>query len=107
MVSRRTFLGVPLVVACSRRGSPGYRGYAFVANHEGRAVAAVDLQAMVVARHIPIEGAPTQILAARTRPAVYALAPEEGLLLEISLDRLSVRRKLNLGPAIAMSVDAT
>src|SRR5581483_4238759 len=106
MVSRRAFLGVPFAVACARRRSPGYRGYAFVANQEGRAVAAVDLQALVVARHIPIEGAPTQILAARTRPFVYALAPEEGVIFEISSDRLNVRRKVSVGRAIAMSMDA-
>ena len=35
MVSRRAFLGIPFAVACGRRGSPGYRGYAFVANQEG------------------------------------------------------------------------
>ena len=106
MVSRRAFLGVPFALACGRRGSPGYRGYAFVANQEGRAVAAVDLQAMVVARHIPVDGAPAQILAARTRPSVFALAPEDGEVVEIQSDRLSVRRKLSVGPAIAMSMDA-
>src|SRR5579864_8449023 len=106
MVSRRAFLGVPFAVACARRGSPGYRGYAFVANQEGRAVAAVDLQALVVARHIPIEGAPAQILASQTRPAVYALAPDEGVIFEIQSDRLSVKDKLSVGPAVAMSLDA-
>jgi DNA-binding beta-propeller fold protein YncE len=109
MVSRRAFLGVPLAalhtVACTRRGSPGYRGYAFVANQEGQAVAAVDLQALVVARHIPVDGAPAQILAARSRPSVYALAPEEGAIFEIQSDRLSVRRKANIGRAVAMTMD--
>jgi YVTN family beta-propeller protein len=90
MVSRRAFLGVPLAVACTRRGSPGYRGYAFVANEEGHAVAAVDLQALVGARHI----------------AVDALAPEEGLVFEIQSDRLAVKRKLSVGRAIAMSLES-
>src|SRR5438045_7747610 len=102
MVSRRAVLGVPIALACGRRGSPGYGGYACVANQEGRAVAAVDLQALVVARHIAIEGAPAQILAARTRPSVYALAPEEGIVFEIQSDRLAVRRKISVGRAIAM-----
>src|SRR5947208_655747 len=106
MVSRRAFLGVSLMASCARRRSPGYRGYAFVANQEGRAVAAVDLQALVVARHIAIEGSPTQILAARTRPSVYALAPEEGLVFEIQSDRLAVRRKISVGRAIAMNLDS-
>src|SRR5258706_4705265 len=104
MVSRRAFLSVPLAVACARRGSPGYRGYVFVANQEGHAIAAVDLQALVVARHIPIDGAPTQVLAAQIRPAVYALA--EGSIIEIQSDRLSVRRKLSVGPAVDMAMDS-
>jgi YVTN family beta-propeller protein len=59
----------------------------------------------VVARHIPIEGAPSQVLAAQTRPSVYALAPDEGTVFEIQPDRLSVRRSVQVGPAIAMSLD--
>jgi YVTN family beta-propeller protein len=108
MVSRRVFLSVPMALyttACSRRGSPGYAGYAFVANQEGRAVAAVDLQALVVARHIPVDGAPEQVLAALSRPTVYALAPDEGSIFEIQSDRLSVKRKLTVGPAVGMSLD--
>ena len=69
-------------------------------------MAAVDLQALVVIRHIPIEGAPTQILAARNQPAVYALAPEEGSIFEIDSDRLTVKRKVAVGQAIGMSLDA-
>ena len=106
MVSRRAFLGVPFAVACSRRSSPGYRGYGFVANEEGRAIAAVDLQALVVARHIPIEGAPAQVLAAQSRPAVYALAPAEGSLFEIQSDRLSLKRAVSVGSAMGMSLDS-
>lgn len=106
VISRRAILAVPFAVACARRGSPGYRGYAFVANQEGRAVAAVDLQALVVARHIPVAGAPAQVLAAQSRPAVYALAPDEGTVSEIQSDRLSLKRSLAVGPAIAMSLDS-
>src|SRR5579883_269725 len=109
MVSRRFFLGVSLasvgVGACGRRGSPGYPGYAFVANQEGRAVAAVDLQALVVVRHIPLEGAPTQILASQSRPSIYALAPEEGMVFEIDSDRLALKRSVKVGPAIGMTID--
>jgi len=108
VLSRRVFLGVPglltATVACTRRGSPGYRGYAFIANEEGRAIAAVDLQALVVARHIPVDGAPTQVLAAQSRPAVYALAPAEGSVFEIQPDRLSLKRTLAVGSAISMSL---
>ncbi len=105
MVSRRVFLGVPLALSCARRASPAYRGYAFVANQEGRAVAAVDLQALVVTRHIPIQGAPTQVLAAQSRPSVFALTPDSGSIFEIQSDHLSLKRSVQTGPAISMSLD--
>jgi DNA-binding beta-propeller fold protein YncE len=56
-------------------------------------VAAVDLEAMAVARHIPIEGDPAEILAVSTRPLVYALTPASGSVHEIQADRLSFTRK--------------
>jgi len=105
VVSRRAFLGVPLAVACGKKTATGFRGYAFVANEEGQAIAVVDLQALAVAKHIPIEGQPTQVVAAKTRTSVYALAPAAGTLFEIQSDRLSVKRKLNVGPAISMRMD--
>jgi len=68
-------------------------------------VAAVDLQALAVARHIPLDGAPIQVLALRTRPFVYALTPENGSLHEIRADRLSFARKMAVGSnAVAMRV---
>jgi YVTN family beta-propeller protein len=60
-------------------------------------VAAVDLEALAVARHIPIEGAPTEVMTARSRPSVYALTPETGSVHEIQADRLSFARKLSVG----------
>jgi YVTN family beta-propeller protein len=97
VISRRSLLAVPFVAACGTRGTPGYRGYAFVANEEGQAVAAVDLQALAVARHIPLDAAPAQVVAAQTRPSVYALTPATGSIHEIQSDRLSFKQKLPVG----------
>jgi DNA-binding beta-propeller fold protein YncE len=102
VIARRSFLALPgfavlaaCNIACSRRKrGPGFRGYAFVANEEGNAIAAVDLEAMAVARQIPLGGAPTSVIAAAKRPFVYALAAATGTLHEIALDRLSATRKL-------------
>jgi DNA-binding beta-propeller fold protein YncE len=102
-------LALPFAAAfstgCSSGRRAGFRGYAFVANEEGRAVAAVDLEALAVARHIPLDGAPVDVLALRARPFVYALTPENGSIQEIRADRLSFARKLAVGSrAIAMRV---
>jgi DNA-binding beta-propeller fold protein YncE len=107
VLSRRAILALPFAAACGRRGSPGYQGYAFVANQDGQAIAAVDLQAMAVVRHIPLDSSPTQVIAASTRPSVYALSPESGSIHEIQVDRLTFRRKLTVAAnAVAMCLDA-
>jgi hypothetical protein len=108
-VTRRAVLALPFAAVLSNgcRSSPraGFRGYAFIANEEGQAVAAVDLQALAVARHIPLDSAPVQVLALDTRPFVYALTPENGSIQEIRADHLTFARKLAVGSkAMAMLV---
>jgi hypothetical protein len=104
-VTRRAVLALPFAAACSRPRTE-FRGYAFIANEEGHAVAAVDLEALAVARHIPLDGAPVEVIALqRTKPFVYALTPENGAIQEIQADRLSFTRKLAVGSqAISMRV---
>ena len=109
VISRRAVLAVPMFAAfeaaCGREGTAGFRGYAFVANQEGQAVAAVDLQAMAVARHIPLDGAPSEVVAASARPLVYALTPATGSVHEIQADRLSFTRKLTVAStAVSMRI---
>ncbi len=104
MLSRRAFLALPALAACTNRSSGGYRGYAFVANQDGQSLAVLDLEVMAVARHISIEGSPAEVLAAATRPTVYALTPETGSIHEIQFYRLTVSRKL---PVAATTVSMT
>ena len=97
-LSRRAFLTLPLLAACSKKAG-GYRGYAFVASREEQRLAVVDLELMAVAKHIPIEGSPSQVLAAASRPAVYVLTPDSGTVHEIQFYRLSVGRKAPVASA--------
>jgi YVTN family beta-propeller protein len=104
VISRRTLLALPFAAACTRP-QEGFRGYAFIANQEGEAVAAVDLGVLAVARHIPLQGAPSQVIAATERPLVYALTPETGSVHEIQIDNLRLSRKLTLASqAITMEL---
>ena len=106
MISRRTLLALPFAVACTRP-QQGFEGYAFIANQEGEAVAAVDLGVFAVARHIPLEGAPTEVVAAARRPSIYALTPESGSVHEIQIDTLRLARKLAVASqAITMALAA-
>jgi DNA-binding beta-propeller fold protein YncE len=106
VISRRTLLALPLAAACTRP-QEGFRGYAFIANQEGGAVAAVDLGVLAVARHIPLDGSPTEVTTAAQRPAVYALTPENGSVHEILIDNLRLARKLAVASrAITMALAA-
>jgi DNA-binding beta-propeller fold protein YncE len=105
VISRRVFLSLPAAAglsafACSRnRGGTGFRGYAFVANEEGQAIAAVDLEVMAVARHIPVSGNPTSIISSPASPFVYVLTKDNGTVHEIAVDRLALARKLTVASA--------
>ena len=61
-----------------------------------------------MARHIPLEGAPTEVTAAVQRPSVYALTPENGTVHEIQIDNLRLARKLAVASqaiTMALAVD--
>jgi len=100
MNSRRVFiLGSAAALACSRRRATAFPGYAFVANQGEQSIAAVDLTTFSVARQIRLEAAPAAIAADRQRRAVYALAPQNGMVYEIDTATLALKRKLSLGAA--------
>jgi DNA-binding beta-propeller fold protein YncE len=93
-ISRRTLLsGAAALAACSRKGK-GFPGYAFVANQDGRSVAAVDLSAFTLARQIALNGAPNTVVAHPARPTVYVLTPENGTIFEIEAATLAVKRRV-------------
>lgn len=107
MITRRALFALPALAAaaCSRRQSGGYRGYAFIATQEGQALAAVDLEVMAVASHIALDDSPGQVLAAATRPAVYALTPATGTVYEVQFNKLSVSRKITVAStAVSMAL---
>ncbi|MDQ6758653.1 MAG: hypothetical protein M3Z32_02160 [Acidobacteriota bacterium] len=95
-MTRRTFFGCAIAAstACNKRKASGFPGYAFVANQEGQAIAAVDLRVFAVARHIRVAGSPNSVLTHPSRPVVYALTPENGTVHEIRSDTLAFSRKL-------------
>ncbi len=98
MFTRRTALlgGLGAMVSCARRKAKGFSGYAFIANEDGGAVAAVDLEVFAVARHIRVDGAPTAVLAEPRSSRVYALTPANGSVHEIRGDSLTFSRKLRV-----------
>ena len=97
-MNRRTFLASATALAgCGKKPKPGFSGFAFVANEEGKAIAAVDLTAMAVVRHLRLDHAPTKLTGDSARKMVYALTPENGMLHEISSGKLQRERWVSLG----------
>lgn len=92
-------------LSCGREKGAGFEGHAFVANEEGGAVAAVNLTAFAVTRHIRIDGRPTKVVSHPALPAVWALA--SGHVHEIDPTRLEFRRKISVGEtALDLQLDA-
>jgi len=101
MLTRRSLLlgGAAGLVACSRPKAKGFSGYAFIANQEGGAIAAVDLEVFAVARHIHVDGSPTAVAAQPHRDRVYALTPENGSVHEIRTGNLTLSASLKVARA--------
>src|ERR1700677_115578 len=107
MLTRRTFAlaglgagitgGLGGLISCGGHNrATGFSGYAFIANQEGGAIAAVDLEVFAVARHIRVDGSPTAVLANSRTARVYALTPDNGSVHEIRTDNLTFSHKLQL-----------
>ncbi len=103
MITRRGFLAASALAgaSCGPRRASGFDGYAFVANSEGRAIAAVDLTAFAVVRHVRLDADPTEVIAHPASQTVLALTPATGCVHDIDGSRLALRRKLQAGSAAA------
>jgi YVTN family beta-propeller protein len=110
VLTRRSivFGGLGALTACTRTKAKGFSGYAFIANSDGGAIAAVDLEVFAVARHIPVDGSPTAVVAREKRARVYALTPENGSVHEIRSGNLTFAHKLQVArSAITMRLSTS
>jgi YVTN family beta-propeller protein len=105
-ISRRALLlSSAAALGCGRKKATGFPGYCFVANRGSRSVTAVDLINFRVAKRIPLDAAPSAIVARpdEEKPKVYALAPNAGTVYEIDVASLAVSRRAWAGnQAVAM-----
>ncbi len=108
-MTRRALLALPIAFSTACRTRRTFAGIAFVANHDGNAVAAVDLGVFAVAKQIPLDGAPTAILSSGRRGGVFALTGANGRIHEIGVSRLDVSRSVTVcshAAAAILSSDA-
>ena len=105
-ISRRALLlSSAAALSCARKKATGFPGYCFVANRGSRSVTAVDLNQFRVRKQIPLDAAPSAIVARpdAEKPRVYALAPNAGAVYEIDVASLTVSRRAWAGnQAVAM-----
>ncbi len=105
MWNRRQICGMgtaALLSGCGKKKGTGLNAFAFVANSEGKALAAVDLSAFAVARHIPLgtsssDEQPTAVIAPPQNPSVFALSPATASFHSVSVEHLKYQRALRLG----------
>jgi YVTN family beta-propeller protein len=97
-VNRRAFLlAVAPAAGCRHLPAAGFD--VFVANEDGRSVAAVDLTTFSMRKEISIDGNPTAIISHGQRAAIYVLTPLTGTVHEIDPAALVVRRKARVAPS--------
>ncbi len=94
-------------VGCGRPPkATSYPGYCLVANQQSRSIAIVDLDNFRRMPAIPLDAAPSLMLAHPRRPKAYALARAAGTIYEIDAATFSVSRRLRAAEeALLMKLD--
>ncbi|HEY1242639.1 MAG TPA: beta-propeller fold lactonase family protein [Bryobacteraceae bacterium] len=99
---RALLLSSAAAMGCRRppKATP-FSGYCFVANQDGRSVAVVDLTNFHRWPPIPLDAAPSLVLAHPSRPRAYVLLPDAGSVCELDAASLSVSRRVSAGSQLA------
>src|SRR5450759_131960 len=103
MISRRALLLSSASAACSRPKAQRFLGYCFVANRDSRSIGVVDLTRFRTRQQIPLDAAPSQVLARPKTTKAYVLAAANGAIYEIEASLLTIARRVRAGnAAVAM-----
>jgi YVTN family beta-propeller protein len=98
LISRRALLvSSAAALSCARPKAERFLGYCFVANYDGHSIAAVDLTRFKTRQQIPLDAAPSQILARPKTTRAYALTPASGTIHEIEASLLAIPRRVKAG----------
>ena len=98
LISRRSLLvSSAAAAACSRPKAQRFFGYCFVANFDSRSIGVVDLTRFRTRRQIPLDAAPSQVLARPKTTQAYVLCPANGTIYEIEAGLLTITRRIRAG----------
>lgn len=97
-MNRRRFVysGLAATAGCGRRQAEAPAGTAYVANRAGKAVAAVDLGALAVVRHIALPAEPEALASHRSHPSVVISLPGAASLAELNTETLALGQRVRL-----------
>ena len=101
VISRRTLVLAAAGLGCGRQKATGFPGVCLVANQGGRSVGVIDLNRFRPRQPIPLDAAPSMVLAHPTKPKAFVLAPEAGTVYEIDAGPLTVSRRVRAGAIAA------
>ena len=102
---RGLLLAAAAAAGCGPKKATGYPGYCLVANQGSRSVAVVDLLNFRRLPAVPLDAAPSAILAHPNLPKALVLAPQAGTVFEMDASRLSLARRVHAGnEALAMKL---
>ncbi len=103
MISRRNWLRVTGsaslagALGCGPRKSPRFQGYALISNHSGHSLAVIDLSRFQQLKEIPLDAAPSWVLAAPIHNRAFILSVDASRLRVLNLDTMLLEQSLALG----------
>lgn len=97
LTRRDLLVSTAALAACGPPKATTFPGYCFVANQGSRSVAVADLRRFRVRKEIPLDAAPTLVLAHPRQAKVFVLAPDAGTIYELEAGSLSVSRRVRAG----------
>jgi DNA-binding beta-propeller fold protein YncE len=84
-------------LGCGRPKATGFPGYCLIANQQGHSIGVVDLNRFRPRQPIPLDAAPSAIVAHPNTGKAYVLAPDAGTVYEIDVGPLSIGRHVRAG----------
>jgi YVTN family beta-propeller protein len=99
MSRRALLLSSVAAAACTRPKAQRFLGFCFVANRDGHSIAVVDLTRFRTRQQIPLDAAPSQVLARPKTTQAYILAPSNGTVYELEAGLLKITRRVSAGNA--------
>ncbi len=82
------------MVACGRKKSPRYQGFALIANRESRTLAIIDLSRFQTLKQIPLDSRPAWVIPVPAQNRAYILGTEQPGMDVLNLDTMLLEKRI-------------